>query len=62
MRGVKHEKDGTYVEHLLCDICRTEMEINKTISIKPPKFEYVCPKCGHITETKYNFPRIIDKD
>lgn len=56
---IKEEKMAVYQERLYCDKCGTEMYFSGEVLLSfPPKFPYVCPKCGFKIATKEQYPKL----
>jgi predicted RNA-binding Zn-ribbon protein involved in translation (DUF1610 family) len=45
------------VSHLYCDNCGTQIEKHRMFYTDPLVYQYECPKCGEMLETKEKFPK-----
>lgn len=51
-----------YEEHLYCEKCNKEMEMqNMALLTDPVQFVYKCPECGETYTTTESYPRLVYK-
>jgi hypothetical protein len=59
---IKSVPVNAFIEYLYCD-CGEEMERdNVVLTSNPPKYKYVCPKCGKIEYVTEHYPKTVYKE
>ena len=52
-----------YEEHLYCEKCNKEMEMqNMALLTDPVQFVYKCPECGNTYAATESYPRLVYKE
>lgn len=56
---IETEEVRVFKDTLICDYCGTEMEFSGLVlTLCPPKFEHICPKCGKKVNPREKYPLI----